>query len=82
VVGHPGAAPGVSPSQAARIAVFLVPAPAECSKILLHGSLIKIAYLLPCPCAATQHHAALVLPQAWVVLETSPCWLARGITAD
>ena len=28
-----------------------------------------------------QWHAALVLPQAWVVLETSLCWLARGITA-
>ena len=28
-----------------------------------------------------QHHAALVLPQAWVVLETSLCGLARGITA-
>ena len=27
-----------------------------------------------------QEHAALVLPQAWVVLETSLCWLARGIT--
>ena len=27
-------------------------------------------------------HAALVLPQAWVVLETSLCRLARGITAD
>ena len=26
-----------------------------------------------------QEHAALVLPQAWVVLETSLCWLARGI---
>ena len=26
-------------------------------------------------------HAALVLPQAWVVLETSLCKLARGITA-
>jgi hypothetical protein len=26
-------------------------------------------------------HAALVLPQAWVVLETSLCWLARGISA-
>ena len=25
MVGHPGAAPGVSPSQAARISVFLVP---------------------------------------------------------
>lgn len=32
----------------------------------------------PQRCAA---HAALVLPQAWVVLETSLCWLARGITA-
>jgi hypothetical protein len=28
-----------------------------------------------------QHHAALVLPQAWVVLEASPCSLARGISA-
>ena len=25
MVGHPGAAPGISPSQAARISVFLVP---------------------------------------------------------
>ncbi len=25
MVGHPGYAPGVSPSQAARIAIFLVP---------------------------------------------------------
>ena len=30
---------------------------------------------------SAQWHAALVLPQAWVVLETYLCWLARGITA-
>ena len=33
------------------------------------------------PSAGAQHHAALVLPQAWVVLETSLCSLARGISA-
>ena len=33
------------------------------------------------PSAGAQHHAALVLPQAWVVLETSLCWLARGMSA-
>jgi hypothetical protein len=33
-------------------------------------------------CCRAQHHAALVLPQVWVILEISPCGLARGITAD
>ena len=35
MVGHPGAAPGVSPSQAARISVFLVPEVLPCGSVLI-----------------------------------------------
>lgn len=37
MVGHPGAAPGVSPIRTARIAVFLMPEERDISKEWSHG---------------------------------------------
>jgi hypothetical protein len=45
---------------------------------LLAKQVPSLSSHIPCDCAA---HAALVLPQAWVILEISLCWLARGISA-
>ena len=52
--------------------------------MLPHGPACKAGAFLvePHPQSALAAHAALVLPQAWVILEISPCGLARGITAD